>query len=270
MLKSKSEDCSLRTELDHLTEYLETQSRDVHKLARKVSRRLDPKSIHQLRVAIRRTRTVFWILQQSSDDIHCKKLGRQLRRLGRSLGNVRELNVAISDAARFGIDSSCLIGPCKIAKAKLRKLCNRNQRNKLMRRLSELEKSARALNPELLSKAHDRLQAKLNRQLKLRIRGQASLHQLRIIMKRARYSLESMGSSIEPMKPLQDVIGGAHDLEILQELIGKHPEIKMEQYLLNKKAIGLIKPALNFAIAQLAQKKPPNQLTKAKLHRRDE
>jgi CHAD domain-containing protein len=235
----------------HLAKYLETQSTNISCLAPKVPHHMSGKTVHDLRVAIRRTRAVLWVLRHSSVDIYFNDLERKLRKLGKSLGRVRELNVAIEDAGRYHVDSSQLVARQKNAQKKLRKQIDRVQMNKLIKRLSALEKEVGSINTSFLKGAREDLRRKLSRQLKKQDHGQTDFHGLRITVKKTRYALETMGKPVEPLKRLQDILGDAHDLEVLQAFIGKDVKIKADQRTLNKKATCITKPALRFAVSQL-------------------
>lgn len=248
------ERCDPKTSQRKLIHYLETQSKAITCLAPKKSRQLSGKDVHELRVATRRARATFWILRHSSAHIRFEELDNDLRKLGKALGHVRELDVAILDANRFGIDATKLIARQKIFQMKLQKRINRNQQNHLSTQLSAAENAAHAMSPIFLGEARDTLRARLNRQLDRHLHGQTKLHQLRIMMKKARYVLEALGRPVSPMKSLQDLLGDAHDLEFLQTLIGKNATIKAEQRSLNDKAIRVAKSALRFAVSQLGNK----------------
>ena len=93
---------------DQLVEFIETQAKIISHLTPEVSKKPSGNSVHSLRVAIRRTRAVLWCSHHSSANLHFKKLNERLRKLGRALGRVRELDVAIKDANHYKIISSQL------------------------------------------------------------------------------------------------------------------------------------------------------------------
>ena len=235
----------------HLIRYLDSQSKAIVCLEPEVCCHLSGKVLHELRVAIRRTRAAYWILRKSSPDNRFKKLDRDLKSLGKALGKVRELDVAIQDASHYGIDSSKLKARRKVVQNRLRKRLSRDQRNRLGRRLSVAGQVASRISPLLFNEAHDNLRTWLNHVKRRRMHGQRRLHRLRVSIKKARYALEAMGKPIGPIRSLQDLLGDAHDLEILRALVGKNAKMKAEQRSLNDKALHLIEPVLQYTVNQL-------------------
>lgn len=240
-------------ELSHLIRYLKKNSAAITRLAPEVFRHLSGEFVHQLRVAIRRTRTSLWLLRYSSADIHVKKLDRELRLLAKALGKVRELDVAILDAKQYDVHSSQLRAQLKTAQKKLRKLLKKEQRDRLEQQLAIAVNATRVKNSILLKKARYKLSERLRKELSLNLKKQKSFHQIRIVLKKSRYALEAMGKPVDHMKQLQDILGKAHDLELLQELTRKNNRVNKEQRSLNEKAIHLVKPVLRFALRQFGE-----------------
>jgi CHAD domain-containing protein len=75
---------------DHLREYAGEIENQVGKIHCKPTK----SSVHDLRVAIRRARSVLWIARYDQKIHGLKKINRRLRKLNRKLGRVRELDVA--------------------------------------------------------------------------------------------------------------------------------------------------------------------------------
>ena len=123
------------------------------------------------------------------------------------------------------------------------------------------------MNSVKINEARKKLSEILQNQLAQDLDGPKKLHKLRIAVKKARYAIEAMGQPIHPMdgsnhpnkamnhpmKKLQDTLGQAHDLELLQGFTGKNAKIKAEQNVLNAKALRLSRPALHFAVSQLKE-----------------
>lgn len=240
-------------ELSHLIGYLKKNSDVITRLAPEAFRHLKGEFVHKLRVAIRRTRTSLWLLRYSSSDIRIKELDSKLRALAKALGKVRELDVAILDAKQYDVDSAQLKAHLKTAQKKLRKLLKKKKRDRLKQQLSIAANATRQKMPISLKKARSKLSVKLNKQLSLNLKKKKSFHQIRIVLKKSRYALEAMEKPVDHMKQLQDILGKAHDLELLQKLTSQDDKIKKEQRLLNKKAIHLVKPVLQFALRQFTE-----------------
>lgn len=234
-----------------LIKYLGNQSKTIKKLTVKVSDSLIEKDIHQLRVAIRRTRTALWLLKNSSVHIRIKKLDHKLHRLAKTLGKVRELDVAIIEANQYKLKSNQLKVRRKAAHKDLRKLINPTYRKRLSNELLDFVNSAKTKKPILLNKARHKLRYQLKKQLNKNLNKFKSLHQLRITFKKTRYALEAMGKSVEPIKGLQDILGKAHDLEQLQALTEKNKKVMSDQHSLNGKALPLVKPVIRFTLKNL-------------------
>jgi CHAD domain-containing protein len=231
----------------HLRDYLDTQAKAISAGSKQVSRHLSGKPVHELRLATRQARAVFWVLKNSSEHVRFKKLDRKLHRLGVTLGKVREIDVAISDANHYKIKSSDLIRDRTEAVKKLEKLVAPDSRRKLRKLLKSARKSVHRMNSIEMTQARKKLSEILRVQLAQEIEGPKQLHQLRITVKKARYAIEAMGQakhpisrSNHPMKKLQDTLGQAHDLELLQGFTGKNAKINAKQNNLNAKALLLL------------------------------
>jgi CHAD domain-containing protein len=240
-----------RVNPDHLIRYLTTQSKMIACMAPKVARRPSGKSLHILRVATRRALAALWCLRHSSAHLVCQKLSHDLKKLEEVLGPVRELDVAIHDANLYGIRSNGLEDRRKELQRELLKRITVKKRHQLEKEFKDLKESSLALSPIRLNEARSQLVTRLHLQLKRKENNQTRLHQVRIVLKKARYALEAMGQPVGPLKHIQDVLGDAHDLERLQELTGKRRKIKAKQKALNIEAIRLAKTTLTFALHQL-------------------
>jgi CHAD domain-containing protein len=242
----------------HLRKYLDTQAKAISAWSKQVSRHLSGKPVHELRLATRQARAVFWILKNSSAHVRFKKLDRKLHQLGVTLGKVREIDVAISDANHYKIKTSELIRDRTEVVKKLKRLVSIDSRRTLKKLLKTARKSVRRMSSFEMTHVRKKLSKILRAQLAQELEGPKQFHQLRISVKKARYAIEAMGQakhpigrSNHPMKKLQDTLGHAHDLELLQGFTGKNAKIKAKQNILNAKALLMSKPALKFAISQL-------------------
>lgn len=238
------------TSSEQLIHYLVIQTGVITRLLPIVSKHLNQEDIHKLRVGIRRARTVLWLLKNSSANVFVKGLDTDLRRLAKALGSVRDLDVAILAAKKFGVEYERLRKERKEHQKKLRTLLTPKRRTRLEKQLALVLKTAKAETPIALSKARQKLKLRLNKELSQNLENQKSLHHIRLTLKKARYALEAMAKPVDPLKQVQTVLGSAHDLERLQTLTKKNRRIKSEWSELNDKAIPLVKPAIRFALRQ--------------------
>jgi CHAD domain-containing protein len=77
------------------------------------------------------------------------------------------------------------------------------------------------------------------------------LHTLRVITKKTRYALETIGRPSTPLKNLQRRLGRVHDYEVLCTLLKEKKRIENDLNRSNRAARILIRPALKFAIRHL-------------------
>ena len=234
-----------------LSKHLKTQCVIIQRLLQPASNEANGTSVHKLRMATRRVRSILWLLERSSQKLRFARLDSDLRRLGKALGSVRELDVAMLDADRYGIEPGPIDTRRVAANRQLKKALSLPRRTALLRRLSELRNSVRAQHSISLTSVRKKLRARMKHLKKKPIHGQARLHRLRISMKWTQYALEAMGSSVKPIRRLQCVLGDAHDLEFLHSTIGKSSKLRKKQYALNKKSARLVIPVLEFAAGQL-------------------
>ncbi len=227
--------------------FLHQQRTRIAKLSRRVRGADD---VHDLRVATRRARAALWMLEQSGsrelESFHLRRLARELRRLTRALGRVRELDVALADAERFGLE------PVRLAhqrRKRVRKLACElagPRRRRLTRDLKQLEGALMrgARNPQGLDRALESVRTEARRWEERALTRKPALHRLRISFKRARYVLEALGRPTRGLPALQDLLGELHDLEVLQRLLGRHPRVQARQRALIARAGRAARPAL--------------------------
>ncbi len=239
------------TNQNNLIKYLKAQFRTVELSLPKVAHRPSDKAVHELRVATRRARVALWVLEQSSSPLRFKKLGHDFRKLGQTLGQVRELEVAIQDANHFGIEFFDLKNRHKKAQRRIQNLISTKKIENFSKQFADAETRIKNIGPISFSIVKSELIIKIRRQLKLSLRGETEPHKLRIVLKKTRYALEAMGKPVQKMKLLQNVLGDEHDLVTLQTYVGKSAKIKRKQKFFHDQATPLIKPALRFAMAQL-------------------
>lgn len=233
-----------------LIDYLKMQTDVINRLLPAVSRTLKQTDIHQLRVGIRRARTALWLLKNSSAQVHIKSLDSELRKLTNALGKVRDLDVAILDAKKFGVEIDRLRTERKAAQKKLRNLVTSKCRIRMRKKLNAAINAAKAADTIVLKNAREKLKVKLNKELGKNLKKQKSLHHIRLTLKKARYALEALQKPVDQLKRVQTALGTAHDLEKLQVLTKKNRRVQEKWSALNNKAIPLVKPALRYALRQ--------------------
>ena len=200
----------------------------------------DMRSVHQARVASRRLREALPVLRASVDGHALSRVRRQVRRMTRALGPVRELDVALAhldELAGRDIVSTRALGRVRQAVAHERLHRRRDMLSeitpgkveKLRHRLREVSSgeetpdSAPALDEVTgqVGKRARRLLAAMERAGGLYLPDR--LHAVRIAVKKLRYVMEierelkrsRATARITQLKRLQDLLGRMHDFEIL-------------------------------------------------------
>ena len=204
----------------------------------------DVRGVHRARVASRRLSEALPIAAAAAaEDV--ETLRRQLRRVRRALGPVREIDVARGVLAHEALDrewSAALVDRLDARCVARRDAARETVRRKLSRRIAEgLAKRIRAVAAALEHSAPSaRAEALLASRLRTRARGFArtltatgtlyapeALHAVRIAAKKLRYTLElgrevarlPASSSVRELKAVQDMLGELRDLQGLQSQI---------------------------------------------------
>lgn len=202
----------------------------------------DTRSVHQARVATRRLREALPVLRATVNRPALSRVQRQVRKMTRALGPVRELDVSLQhldELARRDLVSPRALNRMRTALARERASRRREmltaitpgKLERLRQRLGQVSSG-----PEATHKAATLDEAK--RQVGKRARRLAAaidhagglyladrLHAVRVAAKKLRYALElerelkrGRGTArITQLKRLQDLLGRMHDFEILIE-----------------------------------------------------
>ena len=190
----------------------------------------DAAAVHQARVATRRLREALPLVLRGARG---RRIRRQVRRLTRALGPVRELDVALET-----LDALAAAGEApRGAAARLTQAIRHERRglhDVMCRELAhvdveKLRRRALAAARKGASPAADARAARRAARLRSAIENAGSLylpdrlHQVRIAVKKLRYSLELVRvlrrsratAAVRRLQEAQDLLGRLHDLEVL-------------------------------------------------------
>jgi len=193
---------------------------------------LSPDTVHDLRVALRRCRSLADGIMAIDPDPEWKRMKKAGRTLFRNLGALRDVHVMQEWVQRLGVGTDALTTVLrdwlqlretefKDEAARAVQSFDRKQwrswATSLPRRLARVRKGSDVfehLALERWTQAHE-----LHRQA-LRNRSQVAFHNLRIGIKRFRYIVENFlpaqhAAWADDLKELQDLLGEVHDLDVL-------------------------------------------------------
>jgi len=217
------------------------------------ARRGDPDDVHRARVATRRLREMLPVALHAAGACAGGRIAREVRRITRALGPVRELDVALRECA---LEAGSRAQPSASELVMRHLEDERERRVRTMRvRLAGVDRKAldqrlRALADECaalpgMPERHARRtagRADWRTGLATRLRSRATrlaetlqrvgtiyapaaIHDVRIAAKKLRYTIElahaaaavPCRSEIAALRRLQDILGRLHDLQVLQE-----------------------------------------------------
>lgn len=200
----------------------------------------DTRSVHQARVATRRLREALPVLGASVNQPVLTRVQRQVRKMTRALGPVRELDVSLvhlEEMATRNVVSPRAIGRVRSALARERAARRREmlatispgKLERLRQRLGEV--SSGPVGPQPVATLEDarRHITKRARRLARAVERAGALylpdrlHAVRVAAKKLRYALEierelrrsRSTARVTQLKGLQDLLGRMHDFEIL-------------------------------------------------------
>jgi CHAD domain-containing protein len=222
----------------------------------------DIESVHQMRVATRRMRSLFKLIGSAYTIKTVKKYNRSLRDIARALGAIRDLDVLLVDLADFRdtlSDDDKPILDSLISKLDNRRVKHRVTLNavfdsasydKFGRQFGAFTEKAgkgvaaiasdttphqiRHVLPVLL---HERLSRVRAYETVLHDADDETLHALRVEFKQLRYALEFfkpvLGASvlqfIKNVKRMQDVLGRFHDVSVFAQYMDSIKRLSPEQ-----------------------------------------
>jgi CHAD domain-containing protein len=198
----------------------------------------EPDAVHDLRVAIRRCRSVAAVMEEVDPDSSWKDMRKLARKLFRQLGELRDTQVLEewiktlspeSDPLREKLLAGFAAQEKELQQTALKAVEKFDQKSwkKLERKLQH---RSRLVPPDGLAAeclALERLEAARELHMRaLRAEKAEAWHNLRIGVKRFRYAVESLLPAryeqwSENLKQIQDLLGEVHDLDVLSGKIAE-------------------------------------------------
>jgi CHAD domain-containing protein len=198
----------------------------------------DPDTVHDLRVAIRRCRSLAAVMEEIDPDPAWPEMRKVARKLFRGLGALRDAQVLEEWIGKLGPDND-LVGAQILASLESDEKQRSDDASRVAAKFDEKEWSS--LEQKLRKRvrlipvgglaaeclALERFEeAKELHSRALRTEKSKPWHGLRIGIKRFRYTLESLlpehyAAWSENLKRLQDILGEVHDLDVLSETLSK-------------------------------------------------
>lgn len=192
----------------------------------------DPDAVHDLRVAIRRCRSLAAVMEEVDSSAAWPKMRKLGRKLFRQLGELRDTQVLEEWVEKLG-DQGDPVRATLSASLKARENELRDAATSVAAKFDEkawrklergLERRARLVPPDRLAAeclALERLEAARELHSRaLRAEKPRAWHELRIGVKRFRYTVESLLPAKyelwgDDLKQVQDLLGEVHDLDVL-------------------------------------------------------
>jgi len=205
----------------------------------------DADAVHDLRVAIRRCRSLAAVMEEVDPDPAWPEMRKVARKLFRSLGALRDAQVMVewikklapeTDPVRAHLQATCESRMAGLREAALRAAAKFDE--KTWRRLEHtLRQRSRfvpvgSLAAECL--ALERFESARELHAKaLRTEKPNPWHALRIGLKRFRYTVEGLlpehyAAWSENLKRVQDLLGDVHDLDVLSVTVRKSDSVETE------------------------------------------
>jgi CHAD domain-containing protein len=200
----------------------------------------DTRSVHQARVATRRLREALPVLRASVDGPALSRVQRQVRKMTRVLGPVRELDVSLGHLEE--LSTRDLVSPRALGRVRTALTRERTARRRAMlqaitpgklerlrQRLGHVSHGPETPQPTATLEEAHRQVARRARRLAAAIERAGGLyladrlHAVRVAAKKLRYAMEierelrrsKATARITQLKRLQDLLGRMHDFEVL-------------------------------------------------------
>lgn len=198
----------MRNQVD-LRRFLKQEARTVRKLLRRMTFNASDEQIHDLRVGLRRIRTVLQIMKDNHVKHLTGKNRKILRKIWRRLGDARDLDVAVELAQNYQFPVEDIEERRKKANSKMIQKLNDPKIMHLVRAFKKLSRD-----PSLKKINTENTIQRLKDELIETSKFPDDLHALRITLKKVRYFLEALNKDVEPFKKYQDILGEVNDLKM--------------------------------------------------------
>ena len=212
---------------------------------------LSKDDVHDLRVTTRRLRASLWVLRHCAESDRADEAHRDLRALGKVLGERRMWDIAEHDAEIYRADTGTIEKKRKRAQAKLRRALRGARVRKLRTELRKLEKTIPRLALERLVPWLQGYEWEIAYRMQLQPKQPTERHELRIQAKKVRYVLECLGRRSAGLEKLQDHLGREHDLDFLREVIGAKRALMRDKRIAAQLANRAMQPALRSGMREL-------------------
>ncbi|MBC7385138.1 MAG: CHAD domain-containing protein [Cryobacterium sp.] len=231
----------------------EIQAETISTLMQRLEKKTTRNGVHQLRVAVRRSRTAIWLIENSSVCIRFRPLDRKLKKLASHLGELRELDVVVRDAEKFDLHSGKLERLLSRTRKKFQKFMQKKGSKRLITDLFSTDEEIKGLAGLDYGVAMEKLREKLALYSGDEGVMPVDFHDFRKALKKTRYSLEALAIPATPLISLIDVLGKWHDLCSLEAAFSKSKAIRHAKRNLQHQATELFAPVLAFAEVELAK-----------------
>jgi len=208
------------------------------KECRRAAHALDVDSVHDLRVALRRSRTIAKGLSAIDPDKLLRAVNKESRKVFRSLGKLRDVQVTVEWVQQLAPESDTLKARIlqvlakeeDAAKTEAAAALSQFDTRRWRRWAHSLAKPSAQIprdSPVFEHLALQRwLEARDAHHHAVHTRSRVAWHRVRIALKRFRYTVENFlpqryAEWSDGLKLVQDLLGAVHDLDVLRERLGK-------------------------------------------------